>query len=78
VAFAVSAPEDCDPLTAFAPDQAPEALHAVAFWVDHVRVDAAPELTVLGAALIVTNGGNAATVTVAACVAEPPAPVQVS
>jgi hypothetical protein len=60
------------------PDQAPEAEHEVAFFVDQAKVDAAPEATVLGPALNVTSGGNAETVTVADCVAEPPAPVQVS
>jgi hypothetical protein len=35
-------------------------------------------VTVLGTALSVTTGGRAETVTVADCVAEPPAPVQVS
>jgi hypothetical protein len=60
------------------PDQAPEAEHAVAFIADQVRVEAAPESTVLGAALRVTTGGNPETVTVADCVAEPPDPVQVS
>jgi len=78
VAFAVSAPEDCEPLTAFVPAQAPEAVHAVAFCVDHVSVDVAPELMVLGLALIVISGGSEETVTVADWVAEPPGPVQVS
>jgi hypothetical protein len=35
-------------------------------------------VTVLGTALSVTTGGNAETVTVADCVAEPPVPVHVS
>jgi hypothetical protein len=56
---------DCEPLNALVPDQAPEALHAEAFCVDQVSVAAAPDLTELGAALSVTNGGNAVTVTVA-------------
>ena len=50
----------------------------MAFIADQVRVDAAPESTVLGAALRVTTGGNPETVMVADCVAEPPEPVQVS
>lgn len=74
----MSAPEDCEPLRALLPDQEPEAEHAVAFLVDQVSVEAAPELTVLGSALSATTGGNPDTVTVADCVAEPPAPVQVS
>jgi len=60
------------------PDQAPEAEHEVAFFADQISVEAVPEVTVLGAALKVTSGGNAETVTVADCVAEPPPPVQVS
>jgi hypothetical protein len=75
---AVKAPEDCVPLSALAPDQSPEAVQAVTFCVDQVIVEAAPARTVLGAALNVTNGGSAATVTVADCAAEPPLPVQPS
>jgi hypothetical protein len=78
VAFAVSEPEDCEPLKALLPDHEPEAEHAVAFLVDQVTVEAAPELTVLGLALSVTTGGNPETVTVADCVADPPDPVQVN
>jgi hypothetical protein len=78
VAFAVSAPEDCEPLRALLPDHPPAAEHAVAFWVDQVSVEAWPDVTVLGAALSVTAGANPDTVTVADCVAEPPAPVQVN
>lgn len=58
------------------PDQAPDPEQAVAFFVDQVSVDAAPELTVLGEALSVTIGGSAATVTVTDCLAEPAGPVQ--
>jgi hypothetical protein len=76
--LAVTVPEDCEPLRALAPDHEPEAEHAVALLVDHVRVEAEPESTVLGPALSVTTGGNPETVTVADCVAEPPVPVQVS
>jgi hypothetical protein len=60
------------------PDQAPEAAQAVALLLDQVSVEAPPELTVLGVALSVTNGANAATVTVADWVAEPPTPVHVN
>lgn len=67
---------DCEPLSAFVPDQAPEATQAVAFFVDQVRVEAAPELTVLGLAVRVTTGASAATVTVTACFAEPADPAQ--
>jgi hypothetical protein len=60
------------------PDHAPEAEQAVALLVDQVSVEAAPDVTVLGLALSVIAGGNPETVTTADCVAEPPAPVQVS
>jgi len=47
------------------PDHAPEAEHAVAFWLDQVSIEEPPELTVLGLACTVTAGGSAVTVTVA-------------
>lgn len=78
VAFAVSEPVDSEPVTAFVPDQAPEAEHAVALLADQVSVEAEPGMTVLGTALSVTIGGNVGTVTVTICVAEPPDPVQVN
>ena len=65
MAFAVRVPEDCEPLRALVPDQASEAKHEVALFADQVSVEALPELTVLGAALNVTRGGSAETVTVA-------------
>ena len=46
--------------------------------MDHVSVEAWPEVTLLGLALSAIMGGNAETVTVADCPAEPPAPVQIS
>ncbi len=78
VPLAVSVPVDCEPLSVFVPDQAPEAEHAVALLLDQVSVEALPELMVLGLALSVTKGAKAGTVTVADCVAEPPGPVHVS
>jgi hypothetical protein len=79
VAFAVSVPVDRDPLRAWAPAQAPEAVQAVAFDEDHVSVAAEPLSTVLGVALRVTVAeGFGLTVTVVDCTALPPAPVQVS
>ena len=78
----MSAPVDCDPLIAFAPDQEPAALQAVALVEDHVSVELLPEATVPGFALILTVGagfaGAPVTVTVADWVAEPSGPVQVS
>jgi hypothetical protein len=74
----VSVPVDCDPVSALAPVQAPEAVHEVALLDAHVSVDALPRLTVLGLALKLTvTVGFALTVTVAVWAAVPPAPVQV-
>jgi hypothetical protein len=74
----VSAPVDWVPLTALAPDQAPEAAHEVAFVDDHVSVALLPLLIALGPTLSVTVGATALTETVADCAALPPVPVQVS
>jgi len=66
VEFELSAPVDCEPLVALLPDQAPEAVQAVAFVEDQVRVEDCPLSIVLGLALSVTCGARAAvTVTVA-------------
>ena len=74
----MSAPDDCEPLSALVPGQVLEPEHEVAFFADQVSVVEAPELTVLGSAVSVTEGAKAETVTMADCVAEPPVPVQVS
>jgi hypothetical protein len=56
---------DCEPLVALLPDHAPEAVHEVALVVDQLNVEAAPLLTVLGAALSLTVAvGSGVTVTV--------------
>ena len=78
VALAVSAPVDCEPVTALVPDQAPEPVHAVALVVDQPKVELPPLATVLGLAANVTVGAGEVTETVADCVALPPLPVQVS
>ena len=78
VALAVSAPVDWVPLRALAPDQAPEALQAVAYVDDHVRVALAPLVMALGPTLKLTVGSGALTETVVDCAALPPGPVQVS
>jgi hypothetical protein len=79
VAFAVSAPVDCVPVTALAPDHAPEAVHEVALVEDHVSVEEPPLLIVLGLAPKLTVAeGLPLTVTVADCAALPPEPVQVT
>jgi hypothetical protein len=80
VAFALSAPVDTEPLVASLPDQAPEAVQAVAWVLDQVTVALAPLAIVLGAAtrLMVGAGVEAVTETVTLWVALPPKPVQVS
>jgi hypothetical protein len=60
------------------PDQPPEAVHEVALVELQLRVDALPLARLVGLALNVTVGVGAVTLTVADCVALPPAPVQVS
>jgi hypothetical protein len=78
VAFADSAPVDCEPVAALLPDQPPEAVHEAALVLDQDRVEALPLATVLGLAPSDTVGaGTAVTVTVADWAALPPAPVQV-
>jgi hypothetical protein len=81
VALAVSAPVACDPLVASLPDQAPEAVHEVAFVEDQASVELPPLVTVLGLAVKLTLGtgvgAGAATDTVADCAAVPPRPAQV-
>lgn len=54
--MAVTAPVDCEPLKPLVPDQAPEAVHEVAFRLVQVRVEEPPELSELGLAWIVTVG----------------------
>jgi hypothetical protein len=80
VVDAVSAPVDCEPLVASLPDQPPEAAQAVAFVVDQVKVELLPLAMELGLAARVTVGAGVGEVTdtVAAWVALPPAPVQLS
>ncbi len=76
----MSAPVDDEPLVALVPDQAPEAVHEVALVAVQLTVELAPLATVLGFAVTVTAGAEAAAVTetVTVCVALPPAPLQVS
>jgi len=76
--LAVSAPVDCEPLRPLVPDQAPEALQAVALVDDHVRVALAPLAMALGPTLKLTVGSGALTEIVVDWTALPPRPVQVS
>ena len=69
--LAVSAPVVCEPLADLEPDQAPEAVHAVALVDDQLKVEPLPLATVLGLAVKLTVGAGAVTVTVADCVALP-------
>jgi hypothetical protein len=76
VAFAVSAPVDCVPLGASAPDQPPEAVQPVALVELQVSIEELPLVTLVGFALSVAVG-TGSTVTVADTLAlVPPAPVQ--
>jgi hypothetical protein len=65
VAPAVNGPVDCEPLTPFTPDQAPEAEHEVALADNHVRVALPPLETALGPTLRLTVGMGDFTETVA-------------
>jgi hypothetical protein len=65
VDVAFSAPVDCDPVTDFAPDHAPEAAQEVAFVADQFKVALPPLVIALGPTLSVTVGAFALTVTVA-------------
>jgi hypothetical protein len=76
VALAVRAPVDWEPLGALVPDQAPEAVQAVALVDDQVREAALPRVIELGVAVKLTVGAVARTETIAVCAALPPAPVQ--
>jgi hypothetical protein len=78
VALAVSAPVDCEPLRALVPDQAPEAVQAVAWVADQVNVALPPLVTALGPTLRLTVGVGDLMVTVADWAAVPPGPEQVS
>jgi hypothetical protein len=60
------------------PDQAPEAVQAVAFVALQSKVEVAPLAMLLGVAVRVTVGAGVFTVTVADCFDVPPVPVQVS
>jgi hypothetical protein len=74
----VSVPTDCEPLSAFPPDQPSDAEQEVAFAEVQVKVDSSPERIVLGAALMLTVGAADVTDTVADCVAPCPNPAHVS
>jgi hypothetical protein len=72
-----SAPVDHVPLSATAPFQPPEAVHAVAFSEFQLRSDMPPLATVVGEAVRFTVGAGEVTTTSADWEADPPGPVQV-
>ncbi len=63
MALAVSAPVGCEPLVAWLPDQPPEAVHAVAFVVDQLKVELLPLTMELGLAARLTVGAGVGEVT---------------
>jgi hypothetical protein len=79
---ALSASVDALPLVALVPLQPADAVHEVAWVVDHVSVDLAPAARLVGLAARVTVGEDApavtVTVTLAAAGVVPAAPEQVS
>jgi hypothetical protein len=65
VAFAPSTPVDCVPLVDLLPDHAPDAAHEVAFTALQRSAELVPLATVLGVAVILTEGAADFTETVA-------------
>jgi hypothetical protein len=63
VAFAVSAPVDCEPLVAWLPDQPPDAVQEVACVVDQLKVELSPLTMELGLAARLTVGAGVREVT---------------
>ncbi len=78
MAFAVNAAVCCEPLVPRGPDQAPDAVQAVALDVDQLNVDRLPLDTVLGFADRLMVGTGCVMDTVADWDALVPLPVQVS
>ena len=74
----MSAPVLCEPVTALAPTQAPEAVQPVALVADQLRVALLPLVMALGPTLKMTVGVGDLIDTVAVWAAVPPGPVQVS
>jgi hypothetical protein len=69
---------DCEPCTAFVPDQAPDAVQAVALVADQFKVALLPVAMALGPTLRLTVGVGALMETMADWAALPPGPEQVS
>ncbi len=69
---------DCDPFTAFAPDQAPPAVQVVALVLDQFKVALLPLVMALGPTERATVGAGDLTETVVDWAALPPGPEHVS
>jgi len=78
VALALRTPVDCEPLTALGPDQAPEAVQAVALLDDHAKLAVPPLVIVLGLDARETVGRRRGYRDRRRLRALPPAPAQVS
>ncbi len=80
VELALSAPVLWVPLSGSAPDQPPDAVQALAWLADQVRLALPPLITVLGLAVsaIVGAGAGEVTETVADWAALPPGPAQLN
>ena len=74
----MSAPVDCEPCMALVPDQAPEAVQAVALAAVQFNVALLPVVMALGPTLRLTVGVGDLRETVTDCVALPPGPAQAS
>jgi hypothetical protein len=75
---ALSAPVLALPFVDSLPDQPPDAVQLLALLEDQLSIADPPLLTVVGLALRLTEGAGVETLTVTACVALPPGPLQVS
>ncbi len=78
VVVVASAPVEVEPLVARAPDQPPEAVHAVVFVDDHASVEDALKLIADGVAVKDVIAGSGITATVTLDVALPPIPLHAS
>ncbi len=78
VVVAATAPVDCEPWTAFVPDQPPEAAQAVALVADQFNIALPPLVIELGPTLRLTLGAADLMEIVADWLALPPGPEQVS
>lgn len=72
----LNGPVDWESLVAFAPDQAPDAVQAVALLDDQVSIEVLPLATLVGFALNARVGAGALTVTVADRLTVPLVPLQ--